>query len=204
VGLLERIAGGKIPKCLVVQAEGSVQGSGRTCLMTGVTSVRHISTSQGRGLIGTAERHALGDVGNRSVVSAAAEHHRVAIPADRHTDLQLDVRSGRIDRKERRPTLQYSMVLPLTTWVTKDADSTRPPLVGKLIADAGISLAANSAHLGAGLPVAVAGAGPRTTVALTNAVASASPAGIRFTLPGTCSTRPMRSLPNKHAVPSYV
>jgi hypothetical protein len=35
-------------------------------------------------------------------------------------------------------TPQYSTVSPLTTWVTKDADSTRPPLVGKLMADAGI------------------------------------------------------------------
>jgi hypothetical protein len=97
--------------------------------------------------------------------------------------------------------LQYSIVRPLTTWVTKDADSTRPPLVGKLIADAGISLAANSTHRGAVLAVAVAGAGPRTTVAPTNAVATASPAGIRFDLPRTCSTGLTASLLIKHAVP---
>src|SRR5690242_65117 len=29
-------------------------------------------------------------------------------------------------------TLQYSMARPLTTWVTKDADVTRPPRVGRL------------------------------------------------------------------------
>jgi hypothetical protein len=82
-----------------------------------------------------------------------------------------------------------------------DADSTRPPLVGKLIADAGTSFAANSAHLGAALTVAVAGTGPRTTVPLTTAVTSVSPAGNRFDLPGTCSKRLTASLLIKHAVP---
>jgi hypothetical protein len=63
-----------------------------------------------------------------------------------------------------------------------DADSTRPPPVGKLIADAGISRAASSAHLGTVCTVAAAGTGPRGTVALASAVASVSPAGIRFDL----------------------
>ena len=71
-------------------------------------------------------------------------------------------------------TLQYSTVRPLTTCVTRDADSTRPPRVGRLIADDGIAVPASSAHLGAVLTVAAAGLCPKTTVALTNAVVSAS------------------------------
>jgi hypothetical protein len=70
------------------------------------------------------------------------------------------------------------MVSPLTTWVVKDADSTRPPWVGRLIADAGISLPVNSAHLGAVATAAMEGVGPRATTALTDATANASPARI--------------------------
>src|SRR3982750_720495 len=60
-------------------------------------------------------------------------------------------------------TPQYSMARPLTVWVTKDAVSTRPPRVGRLITDAGIATPANSAHLGlvlTGVVAAAAGTGP--------------------------------------------
>ncbi|MFD0852200.1 hypothetical protein ACFQ07_08205, partial [Actinomadura adrarensis] len=51
--------------------------------------------------------------------------------------------------KSAASTLQYSTVTPLTTCVTDIADSTRPPVVGRLITDAGICLPASSAHAGA-------------------------------------------------------
>jgi hypothetical protein len=75
-------------------------------------------------------------------------------------------------------TLQYSMVLPLTTWVTWAADSTRPPLVGNVIADAGMGIPASSAHLGTAFPAAAVDAGPRIADATTSAVTTISRAGI--------------------------
>jgi hypothetical protein len=85
--------------------------------------------------------------------------------------------------KSEASTLQYSTVLPLTTWVTRAADSTRPPWVGSLIAGAGISLPVKSAHLGAVLAAAMAGGGARSAAALTAAMTRPSPARIEFDAP---------------------
>jgi hypothetical protein len=76
-------------------------------------------------------------------------------------------------------TWQYWIVRPLTTLVMAAVDSTRPPVVGRLIAEAGIVIPSSAAHrgtVGEAPADAVAGPAPNSPVAPVRMTAAASTA----------------------------
>src|SRR4051794_31852641 len=87
-------------------------------------------------------------------------------------------------------TWQYSMVSPLTTLVMTDVDATRPPVVGRLMTDAGMLIRASPAHPGTVVAwpasvevVAVAAEIPRNWVAPASSATVATTASRRLLVP---------------------
>jgi hypothetical protein len=83
-------------------------------------------------------------------------------------------------------TWQYWTVTPLTALVMSAVDVTRPPVVGRLIAEAGIRMPSSAAHrgtVGEGSADAVAGPAPSSRIAHASTTATAGTARRRSLVP---------------------
>ncbi len=94
-GFLQRIVG-VVGQGFVVPGKGA--GARRVGDVPGVAAEHRVATAERRGSIQRAGGDVAGDVRHRAVVTAAAEHHRLAVPLFRQHQAHADCRCGGIDR----------------------------------------------------------------------------------------------------------
>ncbi len=92
---LQRVVG-VVGQGFVVPGKGA--GAQRIGHMPGIAAEHRVATAERRGLIDRAGGYVAGDVRHRAVVTAAAEHHRLAVPLFGQHQAHAYCRCGGVDR----------------------------------------------------------------------------------------------------------
>ena len=90
----------EVAQRLVVHAEAAIPAGGGPGLVARVAAERRVATGQRQGLVHRPRGHVAHGSGDDAVVAAPAEHQRLAVPARRQVDLELDRRRGRVHRPD--------------------------------------------------------------------------------------------------------